>query len=130
MAERLAIDTAAKRVRLPARRNPYWHGVSGGRGGVTLGYRKSRSGPGSWIGKIVVLGARVEERLAPSDDPGAPAGALDYPKAVTAALEWARQKYAALEGRETDETQNREPTIRSAVTSYIDHRNKRSEHWW
>jgi len=31
------IDTAAKRVRLAPRKNPYWRGIAGGRGGVSLG---------------------------------------------------------------------------------------------
>jgi hypothetical protein len=44
------IDTIAKRVRLPARKNPYWQGISGGRGGVSLGYRKGAAG-GVWVVK-------------------------------------------------------------------------------
>ena len=35
------IDTTAKRAKLPARKNPYWQGISGGRGGVSLGYRRA-----------------------------------------------------------------------------------------
>ncbi len=34
------IDTAAKRVRLAVRKNPYWRSVGGGRGAVSLGYRR------------------------------------------------------------------------------------------
>ena len=29
------IDTAAKRARLAPRKNPYWRGIAGGRGGVS-----------------------------------------------------------------------------------------------
>jgi integrase len=123
------IDTAAKRARLPARKNPYWHGVSGGRGGVSLGYRKSAKGrPGGWIGKIVVEGARIEERVGVADDPGAGPGALPYPKAVTAALDWAHQRYAAIEARRAGGAEDARPTVHTAVTAYIAERRGRSLH--
>src|SRR3954469_17005174 len=66
-----AIDSTAKRARLAPRKTPYWQGVSGGRGGVSLGYRKPTRGPGSWIGKIVLDGSRIEERIGAADDQGA-----------------------------------------------------------
>ena len=65
------IDTPAKRARLSRRKNPYWQGVSRGRGGVSLGYRKGRSA-GTWVMKVVIDGERTEERLAEADDEGAP----------------------------------------------------------
>jgi hypothetical protein len=72
------IDTPSKRARLSARKNPHWRGVSGGRGGVSLGYRKPTRGAGSWIAKVVFEGRRLEERLGESDDGGAGPGALTY----------------------------------------------------
>jgi hypothetical protein len=35
------IDTPAKRYRLRSRKNPYWLGISGGRGGLSLGFRRT-----------------------------------------------------------------------------------------
>lgn len=124
--EKAAFDTAAKRAKLPANRNPYWHGVSGGRGGVSLGYRKPARGVGSWIAKIVVAGVRIEERIAPADDVGAPAGGLPYPQAVSAALSWGRQKFAGIEAREDGDVGAEVPTVKSAITAYIAEREAKS----
>src|SRR5215207_6250225 len=123
-----AIDTASKRAKLAARKNPYWHGVSGGRGGVSLGYRKPTRGPGSWVAKIVVDGSRIEERISSADDLGAGPDALDYPKAVTRALEWARQTYAGMEARQAGECDAAAPTVRSAILAYIAARKSQSRH--
>jgi hypothetical protein len=82
------IDTASKRVKLASRKNPYWQGVSGGRGGLSLGYRKPASGAGTWVAKIVLDGRRVEERIGAADDEQSNAAGLSFPSAVTAALEW------------------------------------------
>lgn len=120
------IDTPSKRARLPHRKNPYWFGVSGGRGGVSLGYRTSARGTGSWIAKIVVEGKRLEERLGDADDDGAPAGALTYRSAVAAALDWSRRQVATFEAREGTETPAEGQTVRSAVEEYGAARKKRA----
>ncbi|TIP24256.1 MAG: integrase [Mesorhizobium sp.] len=117
------IDSPSKRGRLAARKNPYWQGVSGGRGGVSLGYRKPSRGPGVWIGKIVAEGSRTEERIGEADDDGAAHGALTYRAAVTAALEWSRRQY---EANRSVEIGNGGPTVRSAVAAYVAERKKRS----
>ena len=76
------IDTVAKRAKLPLRKNPYWHGVSGG---VSLGYRKGAA-DGVWVVKIVIDGRTHRRRLAMAvDEENAPAGSLSYPAAVSAA---------------------------------------------
>jgi integrase len=75
---------------------------------------------------MVVDGRRVEERLAPADDQGALPGALPYPQAVNATLEWARLKYAAMEASDT--SGGTEPTVRSAIDLYIMERQARSVH--
>jgi integrase len=125
MAAKSEIDTAAKRAKLEPRRNPYWQGISGGRGGVSLGYRKARRGPGSWVGKLVIDKQRIEVRLAAADDPGADAKALPYPSAVSAVLTWAREQFAKVEAANANEGSS--PTVRSAVEGYVKQRKARLE---
>lgn len=121
------IDTAAKRAKLAPRRNPYWCGVSGGRGGVSLGYRKAARGSGSWIAKIAIDGARIEERLGAADDgERSPLGALTYVAAVRAALDWGHRQYAAIEAQESAGASARIPTVRSAIEAYVVVRKQRS----
>lgn len=118
------IDTVAKRARLPARKNPYWHGVSGGRGGVSLGYRKGAAG-GVWVVKIVVDGQRTEERLgAAADEETPPAGSLSFPAAVSAALEWSKQQIAIVEANAETAREAAVPTVRSVVEAYAAQRKK------
>lgn len=118
------IDSPSKRGRLAPRKNPYWQGVSGGRGGVSLGYRKPACGAGVWIAKIVAEGHRVEEKLGASDDDGTPAGGtLTYRAAVTAALDWSKRQY---EASQTSAAGSDGPTVRSAVAAYVAERKKRS----
>lgn len=117
------IDTVSKRAQLAPRKNPYWHGVSGGRGGVSLGYRKG-AGAGVWVAKIVLDGQRTEERLGlADDDDGARAGALSFRSAVSAALQWSRERHAAIEAGASVADG---PTVRTAVEAYIDARKARS----
>jgi integrase len=112
------IDTPSKRARLLARKNPYWQGVSGGRGGVSLGYRKTASGQGAWIAKIVLEGRRIEERLGSADDDGAPSDAVTYRAAVSTALEWSRRQHAALERAALPGAKSARVTVRSAVMAH------------
>jgi integrase len=121
------VDSPSKRARLPGRRNPYWIGISGGRGGVSLGYRKAARGPGAWVAKIVLDGNRVEERIGTADDDSAPFGAIPYRVAVTAALEWARQQHASLEDRRERPKSKKAPTVTSAVEEYVEARRRRSD---
>lgn len=120
------IDTPSKRARLEPRKNPYWVGVSGGRGGISLGYRKLSRGRGSWVAKVVLGGNRIEEKLGAADDDGAPYGALTYRKAVVDALEWGRQQHAAIEGREASAPLTG-PTVTTAVNEYVKERLARSK---
>ncbi len=117
------IDTAAKRARLPRRKNPYWHGISGGRGGVSLGYRRGR-GVGTWVVKVVIDGERREERLGVADDEGAGAEALSFPPAVAAALQWGKQQFAIVEVSREAAREATVPTVWSAVQTYADKRKK------
>jgi len=120
------IDTAAKRARLAPRRNPYWRGIAGGRGGVSLGYRRRPVGAGAWVAKIVVDGKRLEERIGVADDPAAPADAVPYRAAVARALEWSIRQHAALEVDGAG-SHSRRPTVRTAVEEYAKGRIGRSK---
>lgn len=120
------IESPAKRSRLAPRKNPYWRGVSGGRGGVSLGYRRVTRGAGAWVAKITVGGQRVEERIGVADDHDAPHGALGYKSAVTAALDWSRRQHEGIEGRKETGAGGKGPTVRSAVDAYVKVRKARS----
>lgn len=122
----VAIDTAAKRAKLKPRKNPYWYGVSGGRGGLSLGYRKSERRSGRWVAKIVVGGRRVEERVGAADDEPVAGNALSFAAAVAAALDWGRRQMAALEAANADAVPAKTPTVRSAIIEYIGERRKRA----
>jgi len=117
------IDTPAKRSRLPLRKNPYWQGISGGRGGVSLGYRRGR-GVGTWVVKVVIDGERSEERLGVADDEGAGAEALSFPAAVSAALQWGKQQFAIVEVSREATRGATVPTVWSAVEAYAAKRKK------
>jgi integrase len=121
-----SIDTSAKRAKLPARKNPYWQGISGGRGGVSLGYRKPSRGAGAWIVKIALDGIRCEERLGAADDDDATLGTLSYPSAVAAALSWGRQQCESIDARKEAGAAARIPTVRLSVSKYLDVRQRRS----
>ncbi|MGO3928153.1 tyrosine-type recombinase/integrase [Rhodopseudomonas pseudopalustris] len=118
-----SIDTAAKRSKLYPRKNPYWHGVGGGRGGVSLGYRKGPRG-GVWVVKVVIDGERAEERLGPADDDGAVDGALSYPAAVAAALDWSKRQAAVAEATKGTEDGKSVPTVRAVVETYSERRHR------
>jgi hypothetical protein len=113
------IDTAAKRARLSARKNPFWQGIAGGRGGVSLGYRKPARGPGSWIAKFTLDGVRIEERLGVADDREAPFGALSFAAASAAALTWAKQQAEIADNKDGVDPLAKVPTVKSAVARYI-----------
>jgi hypothetical protein len=118
------IDTVAKRAKLPVRKNPYWQGISGGRGGVSLGYRKGAGG-GVWIVKIVIDGQRTEERLGTAaDEEDAPAGTLSFPAAVSSALDWSKQQIAIIEASAGAARDAAVPTVRSVVEAYAAQRKK------
>ncbi|KQP60102.1 integrase [Methylobacterium sp. Leaf111] len=125
MAQPSTIDSAAKRAKLLPNKNPYWQGVSGGRGGVSLGYRRSARGPGSWVAKIVLDGKRVEERLGAADDAGAESESISFPAAVTASLAWARAQIARIGSEGQEAGAATAPTVRTAVEAYIADRAKR-----
>jgi integrase len=110
----------------PGQKKSLWQGVSGGRGGVSLGYRKASRGAGAWIVKIALDGVRCEERLGAASDDDATPGGLSYPSAVTAALTWGRQQCEIIDAGKEAGAVARIPTVRSSVRQYIDFRQRRS----
>lgn len=120
------IDTAAKRSRLRPRKNPYWVGVSGGRGGLSLGFRRTVKGAGVWVAKIVVDGRRIEERIGTPDGDGTVPGALTFPSAVAAALGWGRQQAVSVVAANELIAVGRIPIVRLAVETYVDIRKARA----
>jgi integrase len=121
------IDSPSKRAKLRPRNSPYWQGVSGGRGGVSLGYRKPKRGPGRWIAKIVADGGRIEERLGDADDEGSKAGALAYAAAVAHALDWGQRQYPLIVERNASGAASVVPTVKTAVEAYITKREQRGK---
>lgn len=118
------VDTPAKRAKLPPRKNPYWVGVSGGRGGVSLGYRKGK-GVSVWVVKVVIDGDRIEERLGSvADGDGGADEALTYTAAVSAALTWGRQQASIIEASREVDRAAAVPTVRSIVEAYERQRRK------
>ena len=121
------IDTAAKRARLRPRKNPYWLGISGGRGGLSLGFRRTVKGRGVWVAKIVIDGRRIEERIGTPDGDGTLSGALTFPSAVEAALGWGRQQAASFSAANELVAVRKIPTVRLAVETYVDMRKARAD---
>ncbi|MGM4903766.1 integrase [Tardiphaga sp. 866_E4_N2_1] len=118
------IDTPAKRGKLQPRKNPYWIGVSGGRGGVSLGYRKGK-GVSVWVVKAVIDGDRIEARLGSVADGDEIAGeTLNYTAAVSAALAWGRQQASIIEASREADRVAAVPTVRSVVEAYEVQRRK------
>jgi integrase len=118
------IDTASKRAKLKPRRNPYWQGITGGRGGVSLGYRKPQSGAGTWVGKIVLNGRRIEQKIGAADDDDA-VGSITYRNAVSAALEWSKQQHATIEAEQVS-GRAAVLSVQRAVEEYMIARRRRS----
>lgn len=87
-----SITTPEARAKLAPRNNPYYRRIDGP---LHLGYRRCVSTTGTWIARRTVGQDRYEfKKLGPNDtvafadDLGAPAGALDFAQAWTAAKNW------------------------------------------
>lgn len=113
------IDTPAKRFRLRPDRNPYWQGISGGRGGLSLGFRRTVKGDGVWAAKIVIEGQRIEERIGTPDGGPAVDGSLSFAGAVSAALAWGKQQAASVAAAGDLAAAKKIPTVRLAVETYV-----------
>jgi integrase len=120
------IDTPAKRLKLPVRKNPYWQGISGGRGGLSLGFRRTAKGAGVWVAKIVIDGRRLEERIGTPDGGSAVDGSLSFARAVGAALAWGKQQAASVATAGDLAAVKKIPTVRLAVETYVGVRKARA----
>jgi hypothetical protein len=120
-------DTAAKRSRLRPRKNPYWFGISGGRGGLSLGFRRTVKGDGVWVAKIVIDGRRIEEGIGTPDGDGTVPGGLTFPAAVEVALGWGRRQAASVVVASELASVGQIPTVRLAVKTYVDMRRARAD---
>ena len=120
-------DTSAKRSRLRPRRNPYWVGISGGRGGVSLGFRRTVKGEGVWVAKIVIDGRRIEESIGTPDADGTVPGGLSFPSAVEVALGWGRRQTASFVAASELVSVGQIPTVWLAVETYVDMRRARAD---
>ncbi len=106
---RARIETRSARLRLPARKEPYWQTLEPG---VSAGYyRPANGGAGMWWGRVRVAGRYAIEALAAADDHADAAGAsvLNWPQAQARVRAWA--------GRQT---QSGPSSVASAVASYLD----------
>jgi integrase len=121
------IDTVAKRLRLRPRKNPYWLGISGGRGGLSLGFRRTVKGAGVWVAKIVIDGQRTEERIGMPDGDRTVPGGLTFPLAVEAALGWGRRQAASVTTANELVAVRKIPTVRLAVETYVAMRKARAD---
>jgi hypothetical protein len=121
------IDTPAKRCRLRVRKNPYWQGISGGRGGVSLGFRRTAKGGGVWVAKIVIDGRRIEERIGSPDGEKSLGGSLSFPGAVEVALAWGKQQAASVTTACEIAAVAKIPTVRLAVETYVGVRKARAD---
>lgn len=121
-----AIETAAKRAKLPARANPYWRSVGGSRQGISLGYRKGASAAGVWVAKLVVNGTRKEERIGLADDAGSPPDALPFADASRRTLDWARREMGVLGATSSAPIDAALLTVKDAVDHYVTERKARS----
>ncbi len=121
-----AIDTPAKRSRLRPRKNPYWLGISGGRGGLSLGFRRTIKGEGIWVAKIVIEGQRIEERIGTADGDQALPGALSFTGATEAVLAWGKQQVASVRAAGELAAAKKIPTVLLAVEAYADMRKARA----
>jgi integrase len=114
------IDTVARRKKLPVSSKPVWDTIGDARSGLKLGYYKGARG-GSWIGKLVMDGARGEEKLGASDD-GKGKG-LSHADAVAAAIAW-KERLADRARTDTAEIE-RIATVGDVLKGYVADRARR-----
>ncbi|MCH7665851.1 MAG: site-specific integrase [Acidobacteria bacterium] len=81
------LDTRTARGRLEARRKPYWRRISKR---CHLGYRRNRTGGGTWIGRLYDGERYRESKLGLADDETSANGitVLEFSQAQEAVREW------------------------------------------
>lgn len=82
-----ALDTPTARSRLAPRADPYWRRISRT---CHLGYRRNRSGAGTWVGRFYDGARYIKRGLGSADDllPANGASILSFDQVQAAAREW------------------------------------------
>lgn len=97
----MKLDTAAKRIRLKPRREPYWHKIAKGK---YLGYRRTPGGSGTWTARMRGEDEKQKYHALGSD--------LGFDEALKAAMHWMGHA-----GR----TEDHRYTLKQAVDDYVRH---------
>lgn len=110
-----ALDSATARLRLQARRDPYWRLISSGR---HVGYRRPKKGAGRWVARYYDGIRYVESTLATADDhePANGQSVLDLRQAQVAAQNWFEEQEARRFGAAPTA---RPCTVDECVDSYL-----------
>lgn len=122
------LDTATARGRLAPRRDPYWRRISRT---CHLGYRRNRTGAGTWVGRFYNGERYVEEMLGTVDDylPANGASVLSFDQAQARAREWFAAQERKVAGLE--DTPSGPYTVTQCMADYLswyaDHRKALTE---
>jgi hypothetical protein len=116
------LETRAARLRLVARRKPYWRVIESG---LHLGYRRTKEGGGSWVARRFVGEGRYSEtKIGTADDLQDADGVvlLSFRQAQEAARDWWRRE----ERRELGHAPDDGPyTVAKALEAYFAERERR-----
>ncbi len=116
------LETRAARLRLTARRKPYWRLLETG---LHLGYRRTKEGGGSWVARrFVGEGRYLETKIGTADDlQDADGVALrSFKQAQEAAREWWRNEERRALGHGPDDGPY---TVAKALEAYFADRERR-----
>src|SRR5262245_49184171 len=116
-------DTATARGRLVPRQDPYWRRIARA---CHLGYRRNRTGAGTWLGRFYNGERYIEEALGAADDylPANGASVLSFDQAQRSAREWFATQERKAAG--LDDTPSGPYTVARCMADYLswyaDHR--------
>src|SRR5271170_3152222 len=116
------LETRAARLRLSARRKPYWRVLESG---LHLGYRRTKEGGGSWVARRFIGDGRYSEtKIGTADDlQDADGVALrSFKRAQEAAREWWRIAQRQEQGHAPDDGPY---TVAAALEAYFSDRERR-----
>lgn len=116
------ITTRSDRERLSARSEPYWRGIEAG---LAIGYRKGKTGTGTWLARLMEGTRYREEKIGRADDArGVKADGVqtfDFKQALAAANAWAARRRRIGAGLEPEVP--RQPTkpltVDEAIADYL-----------
>jgi len=116
------LETRAARLRLSARRKPYWRVLESG---LHLGYRRTKEGGGSWVARrFIGEGRYLETKIGTADDlQDADGVALrSFKQAQEAAREWGRVEQRRALGHAPDDGPY---TVAKVLEAYFADRERR-----